>query len=123
MALSKKLTRYAPIVIDSNFRFLLSEENQRCLQTIGKAGALIDKLWHAQSWRYGLELSEKISEHYHYTSDVWKYFEVNKGPWCQLDGDCFLPEEFRQSLPFPIPNEAPTGTYYFPTSSFRFSIG
>ncbi len=98
--LNRMIARFAPVQLKVDTS-KLSAGDQKALVKIVEAGRVIDELFWAQKWSGNLALRTKLQSD---TTAIGKarlhYFNLNKGPWSDLDGKtAFLPGVPATQLP------------------------
>jgi len=116
--LDRMIARFAPAELKVDTSGLAAGDKQ-ALQKLIEAARVIDKIFLSQRWAWNRAAREALLSD---TSALGKarlhYFDLNKGPWSELDGQtAFLPEtfkfrmgEFLQS----VPSRKPLGAGFYP---------
>jgi len=116
--LNRMIARFAPAELKVDTTGLAAGDKQ-ALQKLIEAARVIDKIFLSQRWYWNPAVREALVSD---TSALGKarlhYFDLNKGPWSELDGQtAFLPEtfkfrmgEFLQS----VPSRKPLGAGFYP---------
>src|SRR5688500_15994199 len=104
--LTAKIARFSPTVITADVS-KLSANDRKALDKIIAASRLLDPLFLSQLWSGNLALQKKLEAD---KSELGKlrlhYFNINKGPWSQLDDNkAFLDG---------VPAEKPQGAAHYP---------
>jgi hypothetical protein len=104
--LREKIARFSPTVITADVS-KLSANDRKALDKIIAASRLLDPLFLSQLWSGNLALQKKLKGD---KSELGKlrlhYFNINKGPWSQLDDN----KAFLEG----VPAEKPQGAAHYP---------
>jgi len=104
--LNRMIARYAPVELKVDTS-ALSAGDKQALQKLIEAAKVVDKIFLEQRWSGNPRLREQLQKD---TSALGKarlhYFDLNKGPWSELDGQiAFLPG---------VPARKPLGANFYP---------
>jgi len=104
--LNRMIARFAPAELKVNTS-ALSAGDKQALQKLIEAARVIDSLFLTQRWSGNAALGAQLQKD---SSALGKarlhYFELNKGPWSELDGQiAFLPG---------VPSRKPLGANFYP---------
>jgi hypothetical protein len=104
--LNRMIARFAPVELKVDMSGL-SRGDKQALEKLIEAARILDHLFLTQRWSGNAALREKLAKD---TSALGKarlrYFDLNKGPWSDLDGQtAFLPD---------VPPRKPLGANFYP---------
>ena len=103
-----RLAKFAPITLGSSNLEALPASERTVLQKLIAASRELEAVYLKQKWAGTTELLASLPQ----GSDVAKFAAINKGPWCELDRDCFVPPELYAGGP--IPHEPPPNANLYP---------
>ena len=109
--LNRMIARYAPTKVTANTS-QLSPGDRQALAKLEEAARVVDDLFITQLWSGNATLKARLEKD---TSPLGKarvhYFELNKGPWSDLDDhQAFLPD---------VPAKKPAGANFYPEDMTR----
>ena len=116
--LNRMIARFAPAELKVDTTGLAAGD-KLALQKLIEAARVIDKIFLSQRWYWNPAVREAlVSDTSAFGKARLHYFDLNKGPWSELDGQtAFLPEtfkfrmgEFLQS----VPSRKPLGAGFYP---------
>jgi len=118
--LNKMIARYAPVELKVDTS-KLSPGDQQALKKLIEAAKVIDDIFLGQRWRYNEQLrTQLIADKSALGRARLRYFDINKGPWSELDGQiAFISGKVRFSingneLENEIPARKPLGAGFYP---------
>jgi hypothetical protein len=114
--LNRMIARYAPVELKVDTS-KLSTGDQQALKKLMEAARVIDDIFLEQRWRWNAELRrELLMDKSALGKARLHYFDLNKGPWSELDGQtAFLSGKLRfTELPVEIPPRKPLGAGFYP---------
>jgi hypothetical protein len=109
--LTRMISRYAPTKVTADTSHL-SRGDQQALVKLVAAARVVDDIFITQLWSGNAALKARLEKD---TSPLGKarlhYFELNKGPWSDLDDhQAFLPD---------VPSKKPAGANFYPEDMTR----
>jgi len=104
--LKPKIDRFAPIELNVDIN-RLAKADQAALVKLIQAARVMDRIYLGQVWSGNPTLSIRLEKDKSPRGrQVWQYFQMNMGPWSELDGG----EPFVQG----VPAHRPPGANYYP---------
>ncbi len=115
--LNRMIARFAPVELKVDTSHL-SEGDKKALGKLIEAAGVIDEIFLEQRWRYNAALRRQLaSDKTALGKARLHYFEINKGPWSELDDQAtFVPGRVTaaDSSSIEIPPRKPFGSGFYP---------
>jgi len=104
--LKRKMDRFAPIELKVDLTSLPKAE-QSALAKLIQAAQVMDRIYLRQVWPGNPALAARLEKDKSPRGqEIWQYFQINRGPWSELDGG----EPFVSG----VPATRPPGANYYP---------
>ena len=99
--LAQRLARFEPVTLGSPNLGSLPATEHAVLRKLFAASREMEAVYLKQKWAGTSKLLESLPA----GSEVARYAAINKGPWCELDRDCFVDSAGQLAIPpTPPPN-------------------
>jgi hypothetical protein len=104
--LKAKIDRFAPIELKVNLA-TLGKPDLSALPKLIEAARVMDRIYLSQVWSGNPALAARLEKDKSPRGrEIWQYFQINMGPWSELDGGTpFVPG---------VPASRPLGANYYP---------